>query len=226
MISPQTALTFLDIWPKKCRTLVSANAPSCCLQAAQISYHNQAHWSGPTVHMYKFTFQGKKTTHPITRQCHKHIHTYGRIACNACLSWMFFSWTAAANGRLSVIGSAYGASGCHQRFRSAVGSFPDPGAASHHGDEDAAGSTEKSTEKSSRLDGKTRPRCPWCLCEDQELPDWSSRLKTLCFNLFMGCVMRDIIYCFILLGGFYCITMLLCAHYRFFICKVTLTTVT
>ncbi|KAK5864359.1 hypothetical protein PBY51_015608 [Eleginops maclovinus] len=69
---------------------------------------------------YKFTFQGKKTTNPVIQQCHKHIHTYGRLARNGGLSPMLFSWTAAAS--VSIIGSAYGASGCHQRFRSAVGS--------------------------------------------------------------------------------------------------------
>lgn len=83
MISPKTAFKII-IRSKNPRTLVSANT-SCCLQAAQISYHNpDALKRTDTVHTYKFTFQGKKTTHPIIQHCHKHIHTYGRIACNGC----------------------------------------------------------------------------------------------------------------------------------------------
>lgn len=58
-----------------------------------------------TVHTYKVTFQGKKTTRSIIPQCHKHIHTYGRIARKGCWSRMFFSWgAAAANSHLLVIG--------------------------------------------------------------------------------------------------------------------------
>lgn len=99
----------------------------------------------------------------------------------------FFSQTAtASNGCLLVIASAYGALGCHQRFRSAVGSFPNSGA--------VIGEM-----KTLLADWEVKP-C-WTGKLNRDVPSLSVRSRNpqilkspaskLAGNLFMGCVMRD-----------------------------------
>lgn len=121
-------LNFFTFGPKQRWTLASAETPTHHHAAFRLlRFHITTRRSEArrrrSTHINSL-FKERKQPAPIIQQCHKHIHTYGRIASNGCSSSMFFSWTAAANGRLSVIGSAYGASGYHQRFRSATGSFP------------------------------------------------------------------------------------------------------